>query len=150
MADFFQFETDFVDSLRCIPMQVRYRLDTCGVKLKLHQWNLFTLADRAELVDFDPQTEVEIDRYRELLVNLIKERSGEEATLLTIATEPPWLNEAEIPTVLAEKVSTANINFSLLQWRKLTTLQRFALIKLSGASHEQNNFLPALREFKVI
>ncbi len=150
MADFFQFETDFVDSLRCIPMQVRYRLDTCGVKLKLHQWNLFTLADRAELVDFDPQTAVEIDQYRELLVNLIKERSGEQATLLTLPTEPPWLNEADIPAVLAEKISAANINFSLLQWRKLTTLQRFALIKLSGASHEQNNFLPALREFKVI
>jgi hypothetical protein len=150
MADFFQFETDFVDSLRCIPMQVRYRLDTCGVKLKLHQWNLFTLADRAELVDFDPQTELEVDRYRELLVNLIEERSGEEATLLTISTEPPWLNEAEIPTGLAEKISATNINFSLLQWQQLTTLQRFALIKLSGASHEQNNFLPALREFKVI
>jgi hypothetical protein len=150
MADFFQFETDFVDSLRCIPMQVRYRLDTCGVKLKLHQWNLFTLADRAELVDFNPQTELEVDQYRELLVKLIKERSGEEATLLTIATEPPWLNEAEIPTVLAEKISAADINFSLLQWQQLTTLQRFVLIKLSGASHEQNNFLPALREFKVI
>jgi hypothetical protein len=150
MADFFQFETDFVDSLRCIPMQVRYRLDTCGVKLKLHQWNLFTLADRAELVNVDPQTAVEVDQYRELLVRLIQERSGEGATLLTIASQPPWLNEAEIPTVLAEKVSAANINFSLLQWRKLTTLQRFALIKLSGASHEQNNFLPALKEFKVI
>jgi hypothetical protein len=150
MTDFFQFETDFVDSLRCIPMQVRYRLDTCGVKLKLHQWNLFTLADRAELVDFDPQTEVEIDQYRELLVRLIKERSGDETTLLTIASQPPWLNEAEIPTVLAEKISAADINFSLLQWQELTTLQRFALIKLSGASHEQNNFLPALREFKVI
>jgi hypothetical protein len=150
MADFFQFETDFVDSLRCIPMQVRYRLDTCGVKLKLHQWNLFTLVDRAELVDVDPQTAVEVDQYRELLVRLIQERSGEGATLLTIASQPPWLNEAEIPTVLAEKVSAANINFSLLQWRKLTTLQRFALIKLSGASHEQNNFLPALKEFKVI
>ncbi len=150
MANFFQFETDFVDSLRCIPMQVRYRLDTCGVKLKLHQWNLFTLADRAELVDFDPQTEVEVDRYRELLVNLIRERSGEEATLFTIATEPPWLNEAVIPTVLAAKISATDVNFSLLQWQQLTALQRFALIKLSGASHEQNNFLPALREFKVI
>jgi hypothetical protein len=150
MADFFQFETDFVDSLRCIPMQVRYRLDICGVKLKLHQWNLFTLADRAELVDFDPQTVLEIDQYRELLVNLIKERSGEQATLLTITAIPPWLNEAEIPTGLAEKISAADINFSLLQWQQLTTLQRFALIKLSGASHEQNNFLPALREFKVI
>jgi hypothetical protein len=150
MADFFQFETDFVDSLRCIPMQVRYRLDTCGVKLKLHQWNLFTLADRAELVDLVPQTAAEVDRYRELLVRLIKERSGEEATLLTLAAQPPWLNEAEIPAVLAEKITAADINFSLSQWQQLTTLQRFALIKLSGASHEQNNFLPALREFKVI
>ena len=150
MADFFQFETDFVDSLRCIPMQVRYRLDICGVKLKLHQWNLFTLADRAELVDFEPQTEVEFDRYRELLVRLIQERAGEAATLLTIATAPPWLNEAEIPVMVAEKIRTANINFSLLQWQKLATLQRFALIKLSSASHEQHNFLPALREFKVI
>ncbi|HEY9298982.1 MAG TPA: nitrate reductase associated protein, partial [Phormidium sp.] len=26
---FFQFEADFVNSLRCIPMQVRYKLDTC-------------------------------------------------------------------------------------------------------------------------
>jgi hypothetical protein len=150
MADFFQFETDFVDSLRCIPMQVRYRLDACGVKLKLHQWNLFTLADRAELVDFDPQTDLEIDQYREQLVNLIKERSGEDATLLIIPPQPPWLNESEIPNVLAEKISAAKINFPLLQWQQLTTLQRFALIKLSGASHEQNNFLPALREFKVI
>lgn len=24
MTDFFQFEADFVDSLRCIPMQVRF------------------------------------------------------------------------------------------------------------------------------
>ncbi len=150
MADFFQFETDFVDSLRCIPMQVRYRLDTCGVKLKLHQWNLFTLADRAELVDFAPQTDLEIDQYREFLVSLIKERSGEDATLLTIEPQAPWLNEAEIPNVLAEKISASEINFSLLQWQQLTTLQRFALIKLSGASHEQNNFLPALREFKVV
>jgi len=25
------FETNFVDSLRCIPMQVRFKLDTCGI-----------------------------------------------------------------------------------------------------------------------
>jgi hypothetical protein len=150
MADFFQFETDFVDSLRCIPMQVRYRLDTCGVKLKLHQWNLFTLADRAKLVDFDPQTNREIDQYRDILVQLIWERSGEEATLLSIAPQPPWLNEMVVPAVLSEKAHAADIEFSLFQWQGLTALQRFALIKLSGASHEQNNFLPALREFKII
>jgi len=39
MADFFEFEADFVDSLRCIPMHVRLKLDTC-IKLKLAQWNI--------------------------------------------------------------------------------------------------------------
>jgi hypothetical protein len=150
MADFFQFETDFVDSLRCIPMQVRYRLDTCGVKLKLHQWNLFTLADRAELVDFAPQTEVEIAAYRDLLIELILARSGEQASLLPIDPEPPWLQESVIPPVLMSKAGAAEINLSLADWQRISPLQRFALIKLSSASHEQNNFLPALREFKLI
>jgi len=38
---FFDFEADFVLSLRCIPMIVRYKLDTYGVKLKLAHWNHF-------------------------------------------------------------------------------------------------------------
>jgi hypothetical protein len=150
MADFFQFETDFVDSLRCIPMQVRYRLDTCGVKLKLHQWNVFTLTDRARLVDFDPQTPGELDQYRELLVGLILERSGEMTTFLPIDPAPPWLNDQVIPLTLAHKAAATEINISLVDWQQISPLQRFALIKLSGSSHEQNNFLPALREFKLI
>jgi hypothetical protein len=51
MSHFFQFESDFVASLRCIPMQVRFNLDTCGIKLKLHQWNQFTPGQREKLVE---------------------------------------------------------------------------------------------------
>lgn len=40
--DFFAFEADFVVSLGCIPMRVRYKLDTCGIKLKLPQWHQLT------------------------------------------------------------------------------------------------------------
>jgi hypothetical protein len=150
MADFFQFETDFVESLRCIPMQVRFRLDTCGVKLKLHQWNLFTLADRAQLVDLDPQTELEVNQYRDLVVELIFARSGENATFLSIEPQPSWLQANVIPSALATKASAAGIILSLTDWQTISPLQRFALIKLSSASHEQNNFLPALKEFKLI
>jgi hypothetical protein len=35
---YFAFENDFVDTFRCIPMIVRYKLDTCGIKLKLPEW----------------------------------------------------------------------------------------------------------------
>jgi hypothetical protein len=33
---------------------------------------------------------------------------------------------------------------------KLSPAQRFALIKLSRPSHENHNFLPALKEFELI
>jgi hypothetical protein len=42
------------------------------------------------------------------------------------------------------------VNITLKQWQNLTPLQRFALLKLSHSSHENKNFLPALREFKIL
>jgi hypothetical protein len=39
---------------------------------------------------------------------------------------------------------------TLQQWASLTPLQRFALIKLSRSSHEDKNFLPALKEFHLV
>ena len=49
--NFFKFEADFVESLRCIPMQVRMKLDTCGVKLKLTHWHQFSQQERQTLVE---------------------------------------------------------------------------------------------------
>ena len=46
---FFGFEADFVDSLRCIPMAVRLRLDVTGVKLKLNEWAKLNQTDRLAL-----------------------------------------------------------------------------------------------------
>ncbi|NEQ62650.1 MAG: nitrate reductase associated protein, partial [Moorea sp. SIO4A1] len=33
---------------------------------------------------------------------------------------------------------------------ELTPIQRFALIKLTRPSHENKNFLPALKEFQLV
>jgi hypothetical protein len=150
MSHFFQFEQDFVASLHCIPMQVRLKLDTCGVKLKLDQWNHLTQADRQELIDRDCTTSIEARDYRAFLQRLIQQRTGEIAKDLAIDPQPPWLDPAVIPAVVQAKAVTVNFSFSSDQWAKLEPLQRFALIKLSRSSHENSNFLPALREFGLI
>jgi len=42
-AIYFQFEKDFVeDGIRCIPMMVRFKLDACGIKLRLKEWSKFS------------------------------------------------------------------------------------------------------------
>ncbi|MBF9263330.1 conserved hypothetical protein [Paracidovorax cattleyae] len=38
---FFAFESDFVATLLCVPMIVRFKLDLCGVKLSLKGWSRF-------------------------------------------------------------------------------------------------------------
>jgi hypothetical protein len=147
MAVFFQFEADFVKSLRCIPMQVRYHLDMCGIKLKLPQWEKFDLADRQQLADHPTNNAAEIQNYRDLLVEMIRSRTGETATELPIDPAPPWSDMTVIPAAIQSRCSSAGLEISLEQWSGLSSLQRFALLKLSGSSHEQNNFVPALREF---
>ena len=50
-VQFFDFEAAFVNSLRCVPMIVRYKLDACGIKLSLRAWSQFSLSTRARLVN---------------------------------------------------------------------------------------------------
>ncbi|MEB3359399.1 MAG: nitrate reductase associated protein, partial [Synechococcales bacterium] len=61
-----------------------------------------------------------------------------------------WENSTTIPASVAQKADETGVCLGLEHWRELTTIQRFALIKLSRSSHENRNFLPALREFQVI
>jgi hypothetical protein len=147
MMTFFQFEADFVDSLRCIPMIVRLNLDTCGVKLKLVEWNRFTQAQCQQLVDLSCADLAEITAYREYVSELIFQHTGNQASLLAIDSEPPWLDDREIPSSILTKATEQQVNITLSQWKNLTPLQRFALIKLTRSSHENNNFLPAVKEF---
>lgn len=150
MTQFFQFEKDFIDSLRCIPMQVRMKLDTCGIKLKLSHWHQFNQQERQLLVEMPASTTEQSQAYREYLQNLVTHYTGHPASKLTIDPNPAWLNRTMIPEDVQKKAQEFDISVTLDQWQSLTPAQRFALIKLSRSSHENRNFLPALKEFEII
>ena len=147
---FFKFEADFVESLRCIPMQVRLKLDTCGIKLKLPEWHLFTQEERQTLVDSSCVTDGEIEAYRQILREMVLRHTGKPATDLAIQDNPPWLDGDNMPIDLLQKVQDYGLNLTIEQWQNLQPEQRFALIKLSRSNHENSNFIPALEEFSLI
>jgi hypothetical protein len=134
----FQFEQDFVADWRCIPMVVRYRLDTCGLKLKLAHWHALSLGQRQWLVDTPCDTLELQKQYTLQLQAWVMEQTGQ--PIGTIAVEPVWLQDQVVPPDLAATIT-------LSQWQRLTPLQRFALIKLSRPGHEHRNLPLALREF---
>lgn len=147
---FFEFEADFVESLRCIPMQVRYKLDTCGIKLKLADWHKFTVAERETLVTQSCEKAGEIALYKELITNLVTEKNQTPPKTLPVDPHPPWLDATKIPIQLQEKLQEIDLSMSAVVWANLTPLQRFALLKLSRPGHENQNFYPALQEFGIV
>lgn len=149
MNHFFQFEADFVESLRCIPMIVRMKLDLCGIKLKLSHWHHLNQDDRQALVELPCTTASEIQAYRDFLHRLILERTGTVASDLPIDPHPAWRDDTTIPTSVQDKAQEFGAAITSTQWSQLTHLQRFALIKLSRPGHENKNFPFALKEFHL-
>jgi hypothetical protein len=150
MWQFFEFESDFVASLRCVPMQVRYKLDTCGVKLKLQHWHRFSDIQRHQLTALPCGTDAEVIAYRTKLRSLVFETCNDHPNDLPIAEKPAWMQVNMIPESVLSHAQELNVAIAIAQWQNLTPLQRFALIKLSTSNHENDNFLPALREFGLL
>lgn len=144
---YFNFETDFIETLRCIPMAVRCKLDTCGIKLKLAEWSRFSKGERDQLAELSCETEAEVQTYRHYLQNLVLQHTQALPDDFAVEMHPAWLNTKQLPENLAEKAQMLGVHIALEQWQKLTPLQRFALVKLSRPSHESKNFPHALREF---
>ncbi|WP_157584029.1 nitrate reductase associated protein [Spirosoma arboris] len=144
---FFAFESDFVESLRCIPMVVRYKLDTCGIKLKLPEWVKLTIDDKARLATQPCYTPAEIAQYRLDLINLIQTRCHHQVSDLG-TVDASWECLGEVPNEVLQKALEWECSpVTIQQWLQLDVLQRFALVKLSRSGHEGANFPRAIREF---
>ena len=149
--NFFRFEDDFMeDGIRCIPMIVRFKLDACGIKLKLNEWSKLTAEERTVLSEMDCSTKMNLLAYRNFLQQLILTRTGHNATDLPVEENPAWSNRYRLPAMLQEKMEEFGWNISLQQWQLLSDLQRFVLLKLCRPGHENRNFPRAVKEFDLI
>ncbi len=132
----FEFERDFAEGMTCIPMAVRFKLDACGVKLSLKEWAKLTPEQRMEL--FQSPSGTFGERMRAL---------APAAKTLEIDPRPPWDDASVVPEVVAASAEAKGIALDVQRWAALSPLQRFALCKLSRAKHDNENFVPACREF---
>jgi hypothetical protein len=146
-AQLFAFESDFVDSMRCIPMAARLRLDRTGVKLRLNEWSKLDPALRLALAQAPCRTVEERERWKGHLAEVVEKACGAPPALLAEAVDEVWENPDRTPAQVREQARPLGQDVPDAAWAKLGPLQRFALVKLSRPGHENRNFLPALREF---
>jgi hypothetical protein len=146
--EYFNFEEDFVeDNVRCIPMTVRFKMDTALIKLKLSEWSKFSRQEKVQLALLPVNSEDEIFFYTNYLTQLIDKYTGGKPTALPIDTKPGWANLSGIPAMLIEKAKEFDVIITTDKWKDLTNLQRYTLLKLCRPGHENKNFQKAIKEF---
>ncbi len=146
-AILFAFEQAFVDRLQCVPMAVRFKLDLAGVKITLRQWSRLSVQARHELLLSPCGAPEDVGRYRALLTALLSDQ-GEIHGPLPPGSTVPWEDARSTPPQVRHFAASRGAPApSDVQWRALSPLQRFTLLKLSRDNHDNVNFIPALGEF---
>lgn len=146
-TQFFGFESDFVDSMRCIPMAARLRLDRTGVKLKLNEWSKLAPELRMALAQSPCGSPAEREQWKAYLAGVVEQASGAQPSLLPEPVEEIWEDRGTVPDQVRDQARSLGLDVGLAAWAALSPLQRFALVKLSRPGHENRNFRPAMAEF---
>lgn len=150
-VEYFLFEEDFVEAgVRCIPMIVRFKMDLAGIKLKLAEWSRFSVDEKKELALRRCGNRYEIAVYNAYLSLLITKYTGNSATAMEVEQSPAWANNNTVPEMINTKAKEFDWVISKEQWKELTHLQRFALLKLCRPGHENKNFPKAMKEFGLV
>jgi hypothetical protein len=142
----FKFEDAVHNSLACVPMAVRRKLDRIGVKVSLEQWQTLAQHERLAVCHLPTASDEERDALRTFLEETVRARSGAATKALSDevkrSAEPP----VAPPQRLVENAQSVGVTLSQTVWERLDPDERYALIKLGGGAEQSHNFVSALRE----
>jgi hypothetical protein len=145
----FDFERELTQSLKSIPMAVRYKLDLIGLRVSPTAWNRLSLATRKQLLhEWPVATRKQRVALREWLVCWLRTTSTEPPREVPVA-EPIWDELSHVPEGVAELTVACSPPFTLGEWAGLDLLERVALVKLAQSPAERGKVVVALEEFRA-
>jgi hypothetical protein len=143
----FQFEAEIYETLSCVPMAVRRKLDRLGIKIGLEQWQLLGRGERLMICHAPAALSDECEALGLFINEAVLSRSGSApkvlATNVRQSADPP----SEPPIRLMANASAASFALGKREWERLDDDQRYALIKLGDTDKPSHNLKAALLEF---
>lgn len=123
----FSFEAETDQTLACVPLAVRRKLDLAALKISLAGWQSLPRAQRLALCHLPVDGDGDLDVYREVLEGLA-ESAGIELKPLPPLTPEAW-NPRDIPPRVAERAGAMGIALGHDAWRGLDEETRYCLWK---------------------
>jgi hypothetical protein len=127
----FTFEGDIHDSLDCVPLSVRRKLDLAALKISLDGWQQLLRAERLSLCHLPVDSEQELTVYREVLVEFCTRASVPLKRLEDgNASSRAW-NTPNVPQAVGARVAELGGSLTDPAWCSLDEESRYALLKLA-------------------
>ena len=143
----FKFEDEVHQSLSCVPMAVRRKLDRIGLKIGLAQWQQLGLGERLAVCHLPVDSIEEQEVARIFMREAVQTRSGGGVTELPEEVRRAATPPAAPPAILVAHAHAAGITLAQPEWERLDDDERYALIKLGGSATPSHNLPAALHEF---
>ena len=142
----FDFEAEIYQSLSCLPMAARRKLDRLGLKISLQQWQQLSRAERLMICHAPATMPEECEVLRSFIDEVALARSGLPPRPLADASRKEAEPATEPPAILVANADKFGFALTTRAWKRLDDDERYALIKLGGGSTPSHNFKAALEE----
>jgi len=143
----FGFERELYSTLSCLPLAVRYKLDSIGIKITIKQWLALDMDDRRAICEKPAGNDEERRLMTDYVCRLIAQRSGEKPSFLSIEQQATALQTRHMPAAIAEQAGSLGYELDANRWKMLDEDQRYALLKFAGDDRRRVKFAAALEEF---
>jgi len=145
----FSFEAEIYQSLSCLPMAARRKLDRLGLKVSLDQWQGLSRGERLMICHAPASMPDECDALRLFIDEVAVARSGSAPRRLSDESRKEAEPPAEPPPALVGNANAVGVALGRRECERLDDDERYALIKLGGSARPSHNFKAALDEFIV-
>ncbi len=142
----FGFEAEIYESLSCLPMTARRKLDRIGLKISLEQWQRLSRAERLMICHAPANMPDECEVLKLFIHEVTLARSGFPPNPLSDESRKAAEPAAEPLATLVANANALGIALTSREWSRLDDDERYALIKLGGTTRPSHNFKAALRE----
>src|SRR6202167_6609592 len=123
----FKFEGEMHESLQCVPMAVRRKLDRVGLKIGLEQWKSLDRGERLAICHLPVDSTEECDALGVFIREAMQRRFGVEPKLLTDAQRASADPPASAPSRVVANARAQGFDLNVQTWSRLHRHARVAL-----------------------